>query len=195
MQVSGVAILSLQFLIHASSSICIYFVWCICMMPDTFLMCVASASERVLAEPFWKAPRSPERSSRCWHLSGSGSLWWPQSADALQAQDIRYLAALKHKVITPTTRCVCRCVREEDILERARERGSERVLVNACVFVWVIKSACAIVWFDSLSNSSHATPSNCRARARTSKGSHWFMSQWQESYCSSSGFPEFELSE
>jgi len=32
-------------------------------MPDAFLMCVASASERVLAEPFWKALRSPERSS------------------------------------------------------------------------------------------------------------------------------------
>ena len=32
--------------------------------PRRFLMCVASASERVLAEPFWKAPQSPERSSR-----------------------------------------------------------------------------------------------------------------------------------
>ena len=31
------------------------------MMPDAFLMCAASAFERVLAEPFWKALRSPER--------------------------------------------------------------------------------------------------------------------------------------
>jgi len=64
LQVSGVAILSIQFLIHTSSSICICLVWRICMMPDAFPMCEASASERVLAEPFWKAPRSPERSSR-----------------------------------------------------------------------------------------------------------------------------------
>jgi len=53
--------LSVQFLIHASSSICICLVWCICMMPDAFLMCVASASERVLAEPFWKKPRDLPR--------------------------------------------------------------------------------------------------------------------------------------
>ena len=33
-------------------------------MPDAFLMCAASASKRVLAEPFWKAPRSPERGIR-----------------------------------------------------------------------------------------------------------------------------------
>ena len=65
LQVSGVAILSVQFLIpwHASSSICICLVWRICMMPDAFLMCAASASQRVLAEPFWKAQRSPERNS------------------------------------------------------------------------------------------------------------------------------------
>jgi len=49
--------LSVQFLIHASSSI-------ICMMPDAFLMGAASASECVLVEPSWKAPRSPERGSR-----------------------------------------------------------------------------------------------------------------------------------
>ena len=30
-------------------------------MPDAFLMCVASASERVLAEPFWKKPRDLPR--------------------------------------------------------------------------------------------------------------------------------------
>jgi len=43
------------------------------MMSDTFLMCAASASERVLAEPFWKAPRSPERSFRwLWALTGHG---------------------------------------------------------------------------------------------------------------------------
>ena len=64
--------LSVQFLIHASSSICICLVWRICMMPDAFLMCAASASERVLVEPFWKAPRSPERSSR-WLGQKS---WW-----------------------------------------------------------------------------------------------------------------------
>jgi len=52
--------LSVQFLIHASSSICICLVW----RPDAFLMCAVSASERVLAEPFWKAPRSPESSIR-----------------------------------------------------------------------------------------------------------------------------------
>ena len=32
-------------------------------MPDAFLMRAVSASARVFAEPFWKAPRSPERSS------------------------------------------------------------------------------------------------------------------------------------
>ena len=63
LQVSGVAILSVRFLIHASSSTCICLVWRICMMPDAFLMCAASASVHVLAEPFWKAPRSRERSS------------------------------------------------------------------------------------------------------------------------------------
>jgi len=63
--------LSVQFLIHASSSICICLVLRICMMPDAFLMCAASASERVLAEPFWKAPRSPERSLRSTHCTCS----------------------------------------------------------------------------------------------------------------------------
>jgi len=46
---------SIQFLIHASSSICICLVRRICMTPCAFLMSAASASERVLAEPFWKA--------------------------------------------------------------------------------------------------------------------------------------------
>jgi len=55
LRVSGVAILSVEFPIHASSSICICLVWRICMTPGTFLMCAASASEGVLAEPFWKA--------------------------------------------------------------------------------------------------------------------------------------------
>ena len=64
-----VAILSAQFLIHASSSICICLVWRICMMPDALLMYAASASERVLAEPFWKAPRSPEKGIRYSHAS------------------------------------------------------------------------------------------------------------------------------
>jgi len=39
-------------------------------------MCEASASERVLAEPFWKAPRSPDRSSRwLWALRCQSSRW------------------------------------------------------------------------------------------------------------------------
>ena len=46
---------SVQFLIHASSSICICLVWRIGMTSCTFLMCTASVSERVLAEPFRKA--------------------------------------------------------------------------------------------------------------------------------------------
>jgi len=35
-------------------------------------MCAASASERVLAEPFWKAPRSPERSFSLLAPEGEG---------------------------------------------------------------------------------------------------------------------------
>jgi len=38
--------LSVQFLIRTSSSINICLVWCICVLPDTFLTCAASASER-----------------------------------------------------------------------------------------------------------------------------------------------------
>jgi len=60
LQVSGVAILSVQFLIHASSSICICPVWRICMTTGAFLMCAASVSERVLAKPIWKARDLPE---------------------------------------------------------------------------------------------------------------------------------------
>jgi len=51
---------SVQFLIHASSSICICLVWRICMTPGAFLMCAASVSERVLAEPFWIARDLPK---------------------------------------------------------------------------------------------------------------------------------------
>ena len=52
-RVSGAAILSVQFLIHTSSEssirICLSR---ICMTPDAFLMCAASAFERVLVESF-----------------------------------------------------------------------------------------------------------------------------------------------
>jgi len=51
---------SVQFLIHASSSICICFVWRICITPGAFLMCTASVSEHVLAELFWKARDLPK---------------------------------------------------------------------------------------------------------------------------------------
>jgi hypothetical protein len=44
---------------------------CICMMPGAFLMCAASASERVLAEPLSEISRSPRcfslRCNKCTH--------------------------------------------------------------------------------------------------------------------------------
>ena len=51
--------LSVQFRIHASSSIFVCPVWHICMMPVVFLMCATSASERVLAESIQIISRSP----------------------------------------------------------------------------------------------------------------------------------------
>ena len=64
--VSRVVILSVQFLIHASSLICICLVWRICMTPGAFLMCAVSVSERVLAELIQESSRwSPGRVSRC----------------------------------------------------------------------------------------------------------------------------------
>jgi len=59
----------LQFLIHASSSICICLVWRICMMPGPFLMCAASASERVLADSIQKSSRSPGSVFRYIHIN------------------------------------------------------------------------------------------------------------------------------
>ena len=79
LQVSGVAFLSVQFLIHASSSICIWVVWRICMMPGAFLMCAASSSLQsiykeflyfifaiiLIREPFWKARDFYSRAFLC----------------------------------------------------------------------------------------------------------------------------------
>jgi len=59
--------LSVQFLIHASSSICICIVWRICryVTPCAFLMCAASASERDLGEPVQDSSWSPRKVSHC----------------------------------------------------------------------------------------------------------------------------------
>ena len=86
LQVSGVVILSVQFLIHVSLSICIRLVWRICMMPDAFLMCMASAPGRVLAQPFRQIPQFPKRGSRL--ISRSGSIELRQTKETASKHEL-----------------------------------------------------------------------------------------------------------